>query len=79
MGNPKRNVHESWDKDRGQWKVSRERSSRASGYYDSEAEARAASQRIARNDGVEWIKHRRSDGQIHERNTYGDDPYPPKG
>ena len=75
----KRNIHESWDEDRQQWKIQREGADRASSYHDTEAEARQKSQGTARRDGVEWIKHKKDNGQIHERNTYGDDPHPPKG
>lgn len=33
---------------------------------------------IAKNQGSEMLIHGK-DGQIRERNTYGDDPFPPKG
>lgn len=74
-----KNVHQSWDKDRQQWKIAREGASRASGYRNTEAEARQWSQGLAKDSGSEWIKHRKDDGRIHERNTYGDDPFPPRG
>lgn len=33
---------------------------------------------MAKNDGVEHLIHNK-DGTISERNSYGNDPYPPKG
>lgn len=73
---PGKNVHQSWDEQRQQWKVAREGASRASGYRDTEAEAREWSQGLAQRSKSEWIKHRKDDGRIHERNTYGEDPFP---
>lgn len=74
-----KNVHQSWDKDRQQWKIAREGTSRASGYRDTEAEARQWGQNLAKDSGSEWIKHRKDDGRIHQRNSYGDDPFPRRG
>ncbi|ARB88491.1 DUF2188 domain-containing protein [Corynebacterium diphtheriae] len=74
-----KNVHQSWDSERQQWKVGREGASRASGYRDTESEARKWSQKLAKDSGSEWIKHRKDDGRIHQRNSYGDDPFPPRG
>lgn len=74
-----KNVHQTWDKDRQQWKIAKEGASRASGYRNSETEAREFSQRLAKDNQSEWIKHRKSGGQIHQRNSYGHDPFPPRG
>lgn len=74
-----RNIHINWDRDREQWKNQRAGSSRASGYFDTADDAWAAGRQTAMRDGVELIKHRKDNNQIHKRNTYGDDPYPPKG
>lgn len=72
-------VHTVWDEDRGQWKNEREGASRASAYFDRKDEASSAAQATARREGVEWIGHRKADGQINERNSYGNDPHPPPG
>lgn len=61
---PGKNVHQSWDEQRQQWKVAREGASRASGYRDTEAEARGWSQGLAQRSKSEWIKHRKDDGRI---------------
>lgn len=75
----KGDVHTSWDGDRGQWVNRREGSERISSAHDKAADASSRGQDLARNSGSEWIKHRKDNGQIHDRNTYGEDPYPPKG
>lgn len=72
-------VHTTWDSDSGRWRNKREGNERASGTYDTKAEASAEGQRLARSTGSEWFGHRKDNNQIHARNTYGRDPYPPKG
>lgn len=49
---PGKNVHQSWDSERQQWKIRREGASRASSYRDSEAEARQWSQKLAKDSEV---------------------------
>lgn len=73
------NVHTTYDRERGRWKNKREGAQRASGYYDTAAAASVAGQGLARSTGDEWLKHRKDNARIHERNTYGDDPFPPRG
>jgi hypothetical protein len=62
----------------GRWAVERAGAERASSVYDTQAEARDAGRDLARSDHTELLVHGR-DGQIRERNSYGNDPYPPKG
>jgi hypothetical protein len=42
------------------------------------AEAQAAGRAAAKKDGVEHLIHKK-DGTIGDRNSYGNDPHPPKG
>lgn len=44
----------------------------------TQSEAIEIARSIAQNQGSELFVHNRH-GQIRERNTYGDDPHPPKG
>jgi hypothetical protein len=44
----------------------------------TQSEAIDVAKDIAQNQGTELFIHNRH-GQIRERNTYGDDPNPPKG
>ena len=62
----------------GRWAVRPERASRASSTHDTQREAIKQAKSVAKNQGTELFIHR-GDGTIRERNTYGPDPYPPKG
>jgi Uncharacterized protein conserved in bacteria (DUF2188) len=46
--------------------------------HPTQAAAAAAGRTTARNDRTEFELHGR-DGKIRERDSYGNDPYPPKG
>lgn len=60
------------------WANRREGAQRVTETFDTQREAAAAARETARRDGVEHFIHRPT-GQIRERNSYGDDPYPPEG
>ncbi|MGB7374648.1 DUF2188 domain-containing protein [Pontixanthobacter sp.] len=60
------------------WKVRKAGSPRASSTHGTQKEAIETATRIARNQKTELYIHGR-DGRIRERNSYGNDPYPPKG
>jgi cytochrome b len=62
----------------GQWGVRGAGNTRLTSLHDTQAEAAAAAREIARNQSSELIIHR-PNGQIRERNSYGNDPYPPEG
>lgn len=62
----------------GKWAVRRAGAERASGVYSTQKEAIARGRELAKNQGTELYVHG-EDGRIRERNTYGKDPYPPKG
>jgi hypothetical protein len=62
----------------GKWESKREGAERASKVTETQAEAWDYSKSKAKESGGEaFLKGR--DGKIRERNTYGKDPYPPKG
>lgn len=62
----------------GKWESKREGGERASKVTETQAEAWDYSKSKAKESGGEaFLKGR--DGKIRERNTYGKDPYPPKG
>lgn len=73
----KRDVHVTPRSD-GRWNVSREGSERASSVHDTQAAAASRGRQSARADEVEFFLHARN-GRIRERDSYGTDPYPPKG
>lgn len=60
------------------WSVRRAGAERASGTYSTQKEALDKAKRMARNQETEVYVHGR-DGRIRERNSYGRDPFPPKG
>ena len=59
------------------WSVRRSGSERASGTFDTQAEAVRRGKELAKRQQTELYIHG-SDGRIRERNSYGNDPYPPK-
>lgn len=74
------NKNNYWTQQRedGTWESKREGAQRASKVTDKQAEAWEYSKDRARNQkGEAFLKGR--DNQIRERNTYGNDPHPPKG
>ena len=62
----------------GRWQVKGAGNSRATSLHQTQQQAISAAKDIAKNQKSELIIHNRV-GQIRERNSYGNDPYPPKG
>lgn len=60
------------------WANRREGADRVSKTFGTKAEAQAAGRETARREKTEHVVHKR-DGMIGERNSYGNDPHPPKG
>jgi hypothetical protein len=60
------------------WAVKGEGNSKATRIVETQKEAAIIARDIAKNQGSEMLIHGRN-GQIRERDTYGKDPYPPKG
>ncbi|OIR46063.1 hypothetical protein BJP08_00165 [Corynebacterium sp. NML140438] len=60
------------------WRVASGGSKRAAGIFDTKAEAMKRGIEIAKNKGAEFYSHGRN-GQIQNRNSYGNDPFPPRG
>lgn len=62
----------------GNWQVKGAGNSRATVVTATQREAIDIAIAIARNQHSEMVVHGR-DGRIREKNSYGNDPYPPKG
>lgn len=62
----------------GKWSVRSAGAQRASRTFETQREAIDDARERARRQGTELYIHGR-DGRIRERNSYGQDPYPPKG
>ena len=60
------------------WANKREGSDRVSKTFDTKQEAQKAGRETARREKTEHVIRNR-DGKISEKNSYGNDPYPPKG
>lgn len=61
----------------GGWAVRREGSDRITSQHDTQSEAYDAAREIARNQRTELYLHGRN-GQIRARESFGNDPCPPK-
>lgn len=62
----------------GGWAVRREGAERVSSQHDTQTQAERSARRTAIRENGETFIHRRS-GEIRDRNSYGNDPYPPAG
>lgn len=62
----------------GGWQVKSAGASRATVVTKTQAEAYQIGRQIAMNQSSELFVHNKH-GQIRERNSYGNDPYPPRG
>lgn len=62
----------------GDWAVWREGAQRDSSHHDTQADAIYAARQTAQRESAELLIHDRN-GQIRERDSFGHDPFPPKG
>lgn len=60
------------------WSVKKAGASRASSVHTTQKDAINAATKVAQNQKTELYIHGR-DGRIRERNSYGNDPHPPRG
>lgn len=60
------------------WAVKGAGNDRATSVHTTQCEAIAAARDIARNQHSELLVHGEN-GRIRERDSYGNDPFPPKG
>lgn len=60
------------------WAVRGENNSRVTSVHRTQGEAESAARSIAINQRSEVVIHR-PNGEIRDKNSYGNDPYPPKG
>lgn len=60
------------------WGARREGASRVGSIHDTQAGAAAAARTTAMRENGEVIIHR-PDGRIRDSDSYGNDPFPPKG
>lgn len=63
---------------RSGWDVKKSGSERVSKHFDTQNDAIQWAKGVAQNQKTELYVHGK-DGKIREKNSYGNDPYPPKG
>jgi len=59
------------------WAVKSEKSQRVTSIHDTQREAIEAAREIAQHQKSEVVIHR-PDGRIRDKDSYGNDPFPPK-
>lgn len=62
----------------GGWQVKGAGNERATSRHDTQKDAIQAATTIAKNQESEVVIHR-PNGQIRDKNSHGNDPYPPRG
>lgn len=62
----------------GKWQVERENSLKPTKIFDTQRDAIDYARNIAINQQSELVIHG-CNGRIREKNSYGNDPYPPRG
>ncbi|QGY47764.1 DUF2188 domain-containing protein [Maribellus comscasis] len=62
----------------GKWGVKGAGNNRITKSAETQSDAMKIAKEIAKNQKSEMIVHR-PNGQIREKNSYGNDPFPPKG
>ena len=60
------------------WKIKGEGNEKATKIVETQKEAIDIAREIAKNQQSELVIHK-TNGQIREKNSYGNDPFPPKG
>jgi len=62
----------------GDWQVIGANNQRATSIHQTQEQARQAAIKIARNQESEVLVHNKQ-GVIRQKNSYGNDPFPPRG
>jgi hypothetical protein len=74
---PKKNIHTVPDSQTGKWHNKREGQDKPLSSHNSQTNAIDAGRKQAEKDGVELVINR-PDGRIRDKDSYGNDPCPPK-
>jgi hypothetical protein len=74
----KKNVHTTYNKQEKNWRNISEGATKPSKVYDTKAEAQAAGRQQAIKNKSEHLIHNQG-GKISQRNSYGNDDFPPRG
>lgn len=63
---------------KSKWAIQKEHKTRASKLFETQKEAVSEAKEMAKKSKSELLIHGKN-GKIREKNSYGNDPYPPKG
>lgn len=63
---------------KGGWDIKQGGGQRSSGHFDKKQDAVDRAREISKNQGNELVLHNK-DGKIAQKDSHGNDPYPPKG
>ncbi len=74
----KKSTHVVPNKDKGGWDIQQSNGERSSGHFDTKQEAVDRAREISKNQKTELTIHNK-DGKIANKDSHGNDPYPPKG
>mgnify|MGYP001568105889 FL=1 len=74
----KKNIHTVYNSDRHMWENKKEKSFTPVSSHHTKNNALDRAEKIAEQAKVEHFIHGK-DGKIQERNSYGNDPFPPRG
>lgn len=73
----KKNIHTVHNKERGMWETKKEGQTKPLSSSHTKAVAEEKSVREAKKAGIEHVIHN-MDGKISDKDSYGNDPIPPK-
>ncbi|MFW6351553.1 MAG: DUF2188 domain-containing protein [Bacteroidota bacterium] len=74
----KQKSHHVVPNSKGGWDVKKSGSSRASKHTDTKKDAVDAARKMSKNQKTELFIHKKN-GKFQNRDSHGNDPYPPKG
>lgn len=74
----KKSNHVVPSKEKGGWAVKKSGSTRVSRSFDRKSDAVLYGRQLSRKEKTELYIHKK-DGTIQDRNSYGNDPFPPRG
>nr|VFK57383.1 MAG: hypothetical protein (DUF2188) [Candidatus Kentron sp. TC] len=64
--------------DKGGWDIKQSGGQRSSGHFDTKRDAVNRAREISRNQETELVIHNQ-DGKISQKDSHGNDPFPPRG
>jgi len=73
-----KSTHVVPNKEKGGWDIKQSGGQRSSGHFDTKKDAVDRARIISQNQNTELTIHNK-DGKISEKDSHGNDPYPPKG